>query len=197
MNFKFLSFLAVVLFAFTSCEKSSEVMSDDALIQAIQEANKQNISATTLPAEASSLLTQDYAESYVEIASLAPELGYEVSMRRGMGTCIGERTEVYFDRNGRELRRHRDRERRRGEEGRDRHECFNLVFPVTFVMSDGAEISGTAEEIRAEIRAWYAANPDTRANPTLQFPVDLVFENGTTTTVSNNEGIRRAYASCH
>ncbi len=197
MKFSLFSFLIFGLVIFSSCDKENEATSDDALIQAIIEAtNKTEVDAASLPASASNLLTQDYSESYIEVAMHAPELGYEVSMRRGVGSRIGERNEVYFDRDGRELRRQRDRERRRGDGGSDREECFELVFPVTFVMPDGTEISGDAGELRLAIGEWYENNSGEEEAPQLQYPVDVLFEDGTTQTVNSDEELRMAYGEC-
>ena len=173
-------------------------MTDEALILAIQEAsNKQDVSEGTLPNDASSLLGQDFSESYVDQARFAPELGYEVAMRRGEGIRIGERSHVYFNLDGRELRRHRDREVRRGEEGRDRRECFRVVFPVTYLMPDGSEITGEDRaSLGLAVRTWYAENPEIEERPELQYPIELAFPGNVVRTVSNNEQLRRAYASC-
>ena len=173
-------------------------MTDAELIQAIQAAsNKEDVSANGLPTEASSMLVQDYTESYIDGAQLAPGLGYEVRVRRGMGSRMGERSDIYFDLNGTELRGDRERGRIRGEGGSDREECFELVFPVTFVMPDGTEVSGSAEEIRMAIREWYTNNPETREHPELQFPVDIVFEDGTILTVNSREELRSIYERCN
>ena len=109
---------------------------------------------------------------------------------------MGERSEVYFDLNGRELRRDWERERRRGEEGRDREACFDLVFPVMFIIPDGSEVTGSAVEVRVAIRNWYAVIPDSRELPALQYPADIVFEDGTTLTLNGNEEMRAAYGNC-
>ena len=197
MKLSFLGFLAMALFAFSSCSNDSDVMTDAELIQAIQTASdKQMVSAAGLPTDALALLTKDFTESYVDDAQLAAELGYEVRMRRGTGTRIGERSDVYFNLEGRELRADREREVVRGEGGRDREECFRLAFPVTVVMPDGTEISGNAEELRMAVRQWYADNPGSEEHPTLQFPVELELADGTTVTINSDEELRGAYERC-
>ena len=200
------SFIFFALFALTACDKDSDVMSDADLILAIQTANnKHEVSAASLPADATNILTEDFSESYLEGAELAPELGYEVAMRRGEGVRIGERSRVYFDLTGRELRAYRegsgeyseDRDRRRGEGGSDRDECFRLVYPVTFMMPDGTEITGASEEeMGMAMREWYAENPGSEERPTLQYPVDIMFEDQSTQTVNSDEEMREAYVNC-
>ena len=197
-----------VLFVFSACQDDSDVMSDADLILAIQTAaDKQPVIDAALPSNDTNILTSDFSESYMEEAQLAPELGYEVAMRRGEGVRIGERSRVYFDLSGRELRAERngnggygydsDRDRVRGEDGRDRRECFRLIFPVTFEMPDGTDITGDHEEgIRTAIRQWYADNRNTDVRPQLQYPVEIIFADHSTLTVNNDEEMREAYEGC-
>ena len=200
MKLSFFSFLLMGLFVLSACDNDSDVMTDADLILAIQTANnKQTVTAAALPTDASNVLADDFSESYVDEAKLAPELGYEVGMRRGEGVLMGERNRIYFDLNGRVLRGDgdRDRERRRGEEGSDRRECFRLVFPVTFIMPDGTEITGDSEEeVGMAMREWYANNPGVEEGPELQYPVDIMFEDLSTLTVNSNEEMRAAYENC-
>ncbi len=189
--------LAVILSLF-SCSKGDDTMADAESIEAIQQAsNKQTISEQALPAAASTVLNQDFSESVTDLTQLAPELGYELLTRRVKGTRIGERTNVYFNMEGRRLRRDVERPggERPGDDGTDWEECFDLVYPVTFIMPDETEITGdTEEEIGLAMRIWYADNPDTEEHPELQYPVDI--EYGTTATVNSNEEMRLAYGNC-
>jgi hypothetical protein len=201
------SLFSLLLFAsllsFFSCEKNDTEMTDDELIAAIQEAStKQNISEAQLPAEAATILTSDFTESYLEMAVLVPELGYEVSMRRAEGTMMGERSNVYFAMDGRELRpvdrSGRRHPRRRGENGCDRIECFDFVYPITVIMPDGTTVSGESRQaLRQAIRIWYQANGGPYERPELQFPLDIIFEaDQSVLTVNSVEELRAAYQSC-
>lgn len=198
MKIKIFSFFALAMIAFSACNNDADLSTDAALIQAIQEADdKMVVSEDALPASTATLLADEYTESYLEDAQLAPKLGYQVRMRRGEGTLIGERSEVYFDMNGRELRQERDQKRDRGECGRDRKECFTMVFPVTFTMPDGSEISGENKmEVRTAIKAWYEANPGVEEKPALQFPVEIEYEDGSVVTLENAEELRAAFREC-
>ena len=199
MKFSIISLLLAATLMVASCEKGSAITTDTELILAIQEASdKQIINAEALPNSASLVLESDYSESYTERAHLAPSLGYEVRIRRGEGTRMGEGTEVYFDLNGRELRRDRNRDghETRDRNGRDRRECFNLVFPVTFLLPDGTEVTGNAQELRHAISRWYEANPDSEQRPELQYPVEIVFRDGVTVTINEEEQMRRVYERC-
>jgi hypothetical protein len=174
--------------------EETAAVTDEQLIEAIKTAtNKQAISIEQLPSASQTVLEQDYSESSAELAQMAPELGYEVTMRRDRGTRVGERSEAYFDLKGRELRS-RDKDR----DGRDRKECFDFVYPVTFIMPDGSTITGNnEEELWLAVRNWYAANPGVRERPALQYPVDIIFRRDSTiVTINNDEEMRRAYALC-
>ena len=193
--------LAVMLTMF-SCGNEDSDMTDTELIVAIQQANnKQDISVTVLPGAASTELTTDFSESYTEHTQLAPGLGYECRMVRRVGTRIGERNQVYFNLDGRRLRADRERpdrgEERPGDNGTDWKECFDLVYPVTYLMSDGTEITGAnEEEVGTAIRVWYQNNPDSEEEPALQYPVGVVYENQSTLTVNSDEELRGAYEGC-
>ena len=73
-----------------------------------------------------------------------------------------------------------------------RMECFELVFPVTYIMPDGSTYviaSGDDESGWEELKAWYDSNPDSDQRPELQYPVDIIsWENEESMTISiNNE----------
>ncbi len=194
MKLSFFSVLAFAVLILSSCGRES---SDINLIETIQNAtNKQIIDASELPDETQSVLAEDFSESYVETAQLAPELGYEVGMRRGRGSQIGEHAYVYFGIDGRELtdRKGKDKGHRHGC---NRNECYELVYPVTYVMPDGTAISGDDHEtLRADIKEWYKENRGEREKPSLEFPVDIIYEDGTVVTLENEQDMRSAYEYC-
>ena len=89
--------------------------------------------------------------------------------------------------------------RRCGDRDDDKdRECFELVFPVTYIMPDGSTITVTSddEDAWAVLRAWYEANPDAEEEPTLQYPVDILYADGTTQTINNDEEMRAAEEEC-
>ena len=81
------------------------------------------------------------------------------------------------------------------DDDRDRA-CFALVYPVTFIMPDGSTITVADREDWAELKAWYEANPDLEERPTLQYPVDITYRDGTTQTINNDEEMRIAKEDC-
>ena len=207
MKLSILGFLAIVMLAFTSCSKNDSKINDgnnDAdLIAAIQKAtNKQNISVGELPAPSITVLNEDYSDNYIEVAKLAPELGYEVDMRCEKGPRVGEQRQAYFDLRGRELRADRDgKGDGKGDKGDDKGDgkknCFKLVLPVTFTMPDGSEITIEEREDFLLIRAWYEEHPDVKEKPELQYPVDIEYRDGKVVTINNNEEMIEAKKECN
>ena len=152
---------------------SGELSSDDQLIMSIQNASdKQEIDTDQLPSVSREVLERDYVEHITVGASMAPELGYEVLLG-GMESRMGDRSEAYFDLEGRELRGSGSS---RNEDERDREQCFELVYPVTFIMPDRSTITIDNEEDWAGIKNWYEANPGSEERPTLQYPVEILFD---------------------
>ncbi|MGK0391653.1 MAG: hypothetical protein ACI94Y_004420 [Maribacter sp.] len=75
--------------------------------------------------------------------------------------------------------------------------CFELIYPVSYNMPDGTVITGNnKEEIWAPIKIWYEANPDSEEKPTLQYPVDLIFDEGTEKTIESEEEMKWAKKGC-
>ena len=150
----------------------SEGISDAELIQAIIDADKTEISMEQLPGQSRTVMEQDYYDYMGFAAKKATGLGYEVDLA-GVGHRFGDRNEVYFNLEGRELR---DSGSARDEDERDREQCFELVYPVTFIMPDRSTITIDNEEDWGGIRSWYEANPGSEEEPALQYPVDIVYE---------------------
>ncbi len=143
MRLSILGFFVFAILAFTSCQKENGEMSDAQLVDAIQKASKQNIDLADLPDPTKTTLNTDYTDDYVELAKLAPKLGYEVDIRKEKGPRVGERGQAYFDLNGRELKGNRNKGDKDDEDkgDGDKKECFELVLPVSFTMPDGSEIT--------------------------------------------------------
>ena len=77
----------------------------------------------------------------------------------------------------------------------DEEQCFAFVYPISYLMPDSSTVTVASEESPA-LRRWYAANPRYTEEPTLLFPVDVVFDNGNTATLNSERALRRAWASC-
>ena len=79
--------------------------------------------------------------------------------------------------------------------------CFNLVYPITYLMPDGTELMVTedTESGWSDVKAWYEANPDSDQKPELQYPVDIIFETEDgeeTLTINDEEEMIEAKERC-
>ena len=186
------SLIILSLLIFVGCENSmtkSDKMFDDQLMQDIIDAKKIDINMTDLPSLSRTVIDQDYND-YIEIvAKMASGLGYQVSMD-GKGCKTGYHNEVYFNLEGRKLKSKRDR----GD--KDGFKCFELVLPATFVMPDGSTITVEDENGYMAVRDWYANNSDSKEKPTLQYPVNIIYRDGDTQTINNNEEMGNTKADC-
>ena len=84
------------------------------------------------------------------------------------------------------------------DEGR---ECFELVYPVIFIMPDGSSITVATDDEDGwqEVKDWYDANPESEERPTLEYPVDIVYETNagdSTVTINNEEEMEAAKDEC-
>ena len=186
------SLILLSLLIFVGCEntmtKSDETF-DDELMQDIIDADKIDINMTDLPSLSSAVIDQDYND-YIEIdAKMASGLGYQVSMD-GKGCKTGFHNEVYFNLEGRKLKSKKDR----GD--KDGFKCFELVLPATFVMPDGSSITVEDENSYMAVRDWYANNSDSKEKPTLQYPVNIIYRDGDTQTINNDEEMGNTKADC-
>ncbi|MCR9286331.1 MAG: hypothetical protein NXI23_02965 [Bacteroidetes bacterium] len=90
-----------------------------------------------------------------------------------------------------------DNRERGGELDRQHTDCYEFVYPISFILPDGSKVTGNDEaSIGAAIRAWYADNPNSEVRPTLEFPVDVIIGEAIL-TLENHEDLRRIEARCH
>jgi hypothetical protein len=74
--------------------------------------------------------------------------------------------------------------------------CLELVFPITFIMPDGSEITGdNRQEIGTAMRNWHAANPGFDERGTMQYPVNAIFK-GKPVTITNEQEMVRYKKAC-
>ena len=74
--------------------------------------------------------------------------------------------------------------------------CFDFVYPFSVTMPDDSIINLTSEDDRYLIREWYDANPGVHERPELVFPIDIIYENGTTETINNQDELQTAKDNC-
>ena len=105
-----------------------------------------------------------------------------------------EMSDAYRGCSGRDRERDWDRER----------DCFELVYPVTYVLPDGSTIEISDEEDEAgweSLKSWYEENPESEERPSLQYPVDIVYESeesedGETVTINSEDEMMVAKEEC-
>ena len=77
----------------------------------------------------------------------------------------------------------------------DEQACYAFVYPISYRMPDESTIEISSEEDESgwmSIREYYQANPSEEQEPTLQFPVDIIFETedgDVTITISSGEDL--------
>ena len=74
----------------------------------------------------------------------------------------------------------------RGEE--DDKKCFTFGFPVSFTMPDGTVLTAEDEkDLEEKMQAFYESYTGEKKRPEVVFPVDLMFEDGSSLTVISPE----------
>ena len=202
MNNKYLTiFVLPLLLMIAGCDlglKQEYEISDAELIQMIIDADKVDIDISELPEQSQTYLNND--GEYDELGSrYASQLGYEVE-RIGKGSKSGRRGDAYFNVEGRKLNPNDWGRKGRGFGSNEKEywECFTLEFPVSFNMPDGSlvTVESDDEESWAEIKAWYETNRDSEEKPTMQFPVEILFDEESL-VIENQEEMRSAYQECY
>ncbi|NQV16646.1 hypothetical protein HQ531_14380, partial [bacterium] len=171
---------------------------DEQLIEAIRASlNKVTIPEAQLPETSKNVIGDDYADELTLDAMLAPELGYEVFMG-GKVDHVGKRSELYFNLEGRKLKSGNGDKggKGRGFDDKDSWKCFELIYPVTFIMPDESSITVESEAGFDALKAWYEVNPGYEAKPQLQYPVQIQFEDAAAVTINNEVEMRNAYRRC-
>ena len=77
----------------------------------------------------------------------------------------------------------------RGEE--DDKKCFTFGFPVSFTMPDGTVLTAEDEkDLEEKMQAFYESYTGEKKRPEVVFPVDLMFEDGSSLTVNSPEEMK-------
>lgn len=191
----FLMITAVLMttILFTSCSNTTEelLIEDDAdLISAIETAKTVTVSVASLPSIARNELTDNFSDDEVYQVRSASNLGFQVDLVTTTGSWTSELNRVFFDTTGRSIE-----DTRRPRNGR-RRSCFHLIFPFTVTMPDATTITLQSKVDKSLIREWYAANPDEVVRPTLVFPVEIEYQDGTTAIINDQTELESARVDC-
>lgn len=188
MRLSILAFIVLAIISLSSCQKDKGEMTDSQLIEAIQKASdKKNIDVAELPSASVATLNTEYGNENVDIAKLAPNLGYEVDFKAETGSRESVREQAYFNLQGRLLKGDDDY-----KDFADKDKCFEFVYPLTFNMPDGTSVTINNEDemIRAK-KAWAEAG----IRPILQYPLDVNFK-GKIITLKNEREMKRIKEAC-
>jgi len=80
----------------------------------------------------------------------------------------------------------------------DFEDCFTLVYPIQIQFPGGETISYTNDEdLYTGIEAWYDANPESEDDPLPVYPFDVLLEDSTTQTVSNEIEEEALWEACY
>ena len=72
--------------------------------------------------------------------------------------------------------------------------CFTFGFPVSFTMPDGTILTAEDEEdLEEKMKAFYESYEGRKKRPRVVFPVDLMFEDGSSLTVNSLQEMKQAW----
>ena len=72
--------------------------------------------------------------------------------------------------------------------------CFTFGFPVSFTMPDGSILTADDEEdLEEKMKAFYESYEGRKKRPRVVFPVDLMFEDGSSLTVNSVQEMKQAW----
>jgi hypothetical protein len=72
--------------------------------------------------------------------------------------------------------------------------CFTFGFPVSFTMPDGSIlIAEDEEDLEEKMKAFYESYEGRKKRPRVVFPVDIMFEDGSSLTVNSVQEMKQAW----
>ena len=71
---------------------------------------------------------------------------------------------------------------------KNNEECFEFIYPISFVLPDGSEITINSDEDWDKIDLWYEENKDSEEEPEIVYPFDVIVE-GEIITVNGEEDL--------
>ena len=75
--------------------------------------------------------------------------------------------------------------------------CFEIVYPIGITFPDGTTEDITDfEDLKTTIRTWKENNPDATDKPTIDYPIEVITEDGEMLTVSSREEMKALKRDC-
>jgi len=141
-------------------------------------------SVTTIESEDEWYLLREWYDTNTGFEGIKPELNFPVDITYDDDTTLTINTSDEL------------REARMDCKQGIAQKCFEFMLPVSFNMPDGNVITVETEEDWALIRGWCQENPGYEDKPELIFPVDILYEDGTTLSINNDEELQEAKMDC-
>ncbi|MEC8239096.1 MAG: hypothetical protein VX027_03185 [Bacteroidota bacterium] len=76
-------------------------------------------------------------------------------------------------------------------------ECFEFVYPISFILPDGSEITINNDEDWDEIDLWYEENKDSDEDPEIVYPFDVILDDDKVVTITNEEDLEDLEEYCY
>lgn len=80
--------------------------------------------------------------------------------------------------------------------GRRWDKCFTLKLPVSFLMPDGTIITVNSDDEFSQLKEWRETNPDVEDKHLLQFPVTIIYKDGTEVEITTVEDMQAVKKEC-
>lgn len=78
----------------------------------------------------------------------------------------------------------------------DKKGCFGLIYPVSWTLPDGSTADMNDKNDWTAVKAWYEANPTSEEKPSLNYPVEILFKDGSTQTIGDDVEMEDAKKGC-
>ena len=75
--------------------------------------------------------------------------------------------------------------------------CFEFIYPISFILPDGSEITINDDEGWDEIDIWYEENKDSDEEPEIVYPFDVIFDDNEIKTINNEEDLEGLEEYCY
>ena len=75
-------------------------------------------------------------------------------------------------------------------------DCFTIVYPISFIMPDGSNISMLDEQDWDSIKFWYEQNSNVDNRPILQYPVTIINKDNSSEIINNDDEMLLLKQNC-
>ena len=67
--------------------------------------------------------------------------------------------------------------------------CFQFIYPISFILPDGSEITINLEEDWDKLDLWYEENEDSDEEPEIVYPFDVILDDDEVITITDDEDL--------